>query len=66
MLTAPYGHNGGDVETIAEVVRLHANDGQLAGAADLTAREQTDLIVFLESLSTFANPWRPEDAGRCQ
>jgi cytochrome c peroxidase len=65
MLTAPYGHNG-DVETIAEVVRLHANDGQPAGAADLTAREQTELIVFLESLSTFANPWRPEDAGRCQ
>jgi len=65
MLTAPYGHNG-DVETIAEVVRLHANDGQPAGAADLTVREQTDLIVFLESVSTFANPWRPEDAGRCQ
>ena len=65
MLTAPYGHNG-DVETIAEVVRLHANDGQPAGAADLTVREQTDLIVFLESLSTFANPWRPDDAGRCQ
>jgi len=65
MLTAPYGHNG-DAETIAEVVRLHANDGQPAGAADLTVREQTDLIVFLESLSTFANPWRPDDAGRCQ
>ena len=65
MLTAPYGHNG-NVETIAEVVRLHANDGQPAGAADLTVREQADLIVFLESLSTFANPWRPEDAGRCQ
>jgi cytochrome c peroxidase len=65
MLTAPYGHNG-DVETIAEVVRLHANDGQPAGATDLTVREQTDLIVFLESLSTFANPWRPEDACRCQ
>jgi hypothetical protein len=65
MLTAPYGHNG-DVETIAEVVRLHANDGQPTGAGDLSVREQTDLIVFLESLSTFANPWRPEDAGRCQ
>jgi cytochrome c peroxidase len=65
MLTAPYGHSG-DVETIAEVVRLHANDGQPAGAADLSAREQSELIVFLESLSTFANPWRPEDAGRCQ
>ena len=65
MLTAPYGHDGG-VETIAEVVRLHAKDGQPAGAPNLTQREQTDLVVFLESLSTFANPWRPEDAGRCQ
>jgi cytochrome c peroxidase len=65
MLTAPYGH-AGDVETIAEVVRLHANDGQRAGAPNLTPREQTDLVVFLESLSTFANPWRPEDAGRCE
>jgi cytochrome c peroxidase len=65
ILTAPYGH-GGDVETIAEVVRLHANDGQHAGALNLTPREQTDLVVFLESLSTFSNPWRPDDAGRCE
>jgi cytochrome c peroxidase len=65
MLTAPYGH-AGDVETVAEVVRLHAGDGQHAGAPDLTPREQTDLVVFLESLSTFSNPWRPEDAGRCE
>jgi cytochrome c peroxidase len=64
ILTAPYGHRG-DVETIAEVVRLHAGDGQAAGAPGLTPREQTDLVVFLESLSTFSNPWRPEDAGRC-
>lgn len=65
MLTAPYGH-AGDVETVAEVVRLHAGDGHHAGAPNLTPREQTDLVVFLESLSTFANPWRPEDAGRCE
>ena len=65
MLTAPYGHHG-DVETLAEVVRLHANDGQKAGAPNLTPREQTDLVVFLESLSTFSNPWRPDDAGRCE
>jgi len=31
----------------------------------LTAREQTDLVVFLESISTFTNPWRPDDGGRC-
>jgi cytochrome c peroxidase len=65
MLTAPYGH-AGDVETVAEVVRLHAGDGQHTGAPNLTPREQTDLVVFLESLSTFSNPWRPEDAGRCE
>jgi cytochrome c peroxidase len=65
MLTAPYGHDG-DVETIAEVVRRHASDGQPAGTPGLTPREQTDLVVFLESLSTFANPWRPEDTGRCE
>jgi cytochrome c peroxidase len=65
MLTAPYGHDG-DAETIAEVVRRHANDGQYAGVPHLTPREQTDLVVFLESLSTFSNPWRPDDAGRCE
>ena len=65
MLTAPYGH-AGDAETIAEVVRRHANDGRHAGAPDLTPREQTDLVVFLESLSTFSNPWRPEEAARCE
>jgi len=65
MLTAPYGHSG-DADTIGEVVRRHGGDGQPAGAPNLTAREQTELVVFLESLSTFANPWRPEDASRCQ
>jgi cytochrome c peroxidase len=64
MLTAPYGH-AGDVDTIAEVLRRHGADGQTAGAPTLTPREQTDLVVFLESLSTFSNPWRPEDASRC-
>ena len=65
MLTAPYGHDG-HVETIAEVERRHANDRQHTGALHLTPREQTDLVVFLESLSTFSNPWRPDDAGRCE
>lgn len=31
----------------------------------LTAHEQTDLVAFLESLSTFSNPWRPDDLNRC-
>jgi cytochrome c peroxidase len=74
VLTAPYGRDG-SVETIAEVVRhyadldparLHAKDGRLGEPLKLTAREQTDLVVFLESLSTFINPWRPDDGGRCE
>ena len=74
MLTAPYGRDG-SVDTIAEVVRhysgidpvrLHARDGRPSSPLNLSPREQTDLVVFLESLSTFANPWRPDDPGRCQ
>ena len=73
VLTAPYGRDG-RVETIAEVVRhyadvdpvrAHAKDGRPAVPLNLTPREQTDLVVFLESLSTFNNPWRPDDGGRC-
>ncbi len=74
ILTAPYGRDGG-VETLAEVVRhyagldpvrLHAKDGRPAQPLNLTPREQTDLVVFLESLSTFSNPWRPDDGGECR
>jgi cytochrome c peroxidase len=74
ILTAPYGRDGG-VETVAEVVRhyagldpvrLHAKDGRPARPLNLTREEQTDLLVFLESLSTFSNPWRPEDGGQCR
>jgi cytochrome c peroxidase len=73
VLSAPYGRDG-RVETLAEVVRhysdvdpvrLHAKDARPAVPLKLSAREQTDLVVFLESLSTFANPWRPDDGGRC-
>ena len=73
MLTSPYGRDG-SIDTLAEVVRHyagldpvrpHAKDGQPAKPLNLTSREQTDLVVFLESLSTFSNPWRPEDGGRC-
>ncbi|MBI3370602.1 MAG: hypothetical protein HY017_02440 [Betaproteobacteria bacterium] len=73
VLTAPYGRDG-RVETLAEVVRhyadldpvrLRAKDGQPARPLNLTSLEQTDLLVFLETLSTFSNPWRPEDNGRC-
>jgi cytochrome c peroxidase len=74
MLTAPYGHHG-EVASLAEMVRHYSEVGH--GHADaarsgkltplkLTAAEQSDLVVFLESLNTFSNPWRPEDSGRCQ
>jgi cytochrome c peroxidase len=73
ILTAPYGRDG-QVDTLAEVVRhysdidpvrLHARDGRPAKPLNLTASEQTELVVFLESLSTFNNPWRPEDRTQC-
>ncbi|HEY7744140.1 MAG TPA: cytochrome c peroxidase [Burkholderiales bacterium] len=74
LLTSPYGRDG-NVDTLAEVVRhyasrdpvrMHAKDGQPAQPLNLTAREQSDLVVFLESLTTFSNPWRPEDDGHCR
>ena len=73
MLTSPYGRDG-TVDTLAEVVRhyagvdpirLHTKDGLPGKPLNLSAREQSDLVVFLESLTTFSNPWRPEDGGRC-
>jgi cytochrome c peroxidase len=65
MLTAPYGHHG-EIETLAEVVRHYSERGSKAlPPLKLTAAEQTDLVVFLESVSTLSNPWRPEDHGRC-
>ena len=73
VLTAPYGRDG-SVDTLADVVRhytsvdparLRAKDGRPATPLKLTAAEQNDLVVFLESLSTFQNGWRPDDGGRC-
>jgi cytochrome c peroxidase len=72
-LTSPYGRDG-SIDTLADVVRhyasldpvrLHAKDGQPSQPLNLSAREQSDLVVFLESLSTFTNAWRPEEGGRC-
>ena len=73
ILTAPYGRDGG-VETLFEVVRhyadldpvrMHAKDGRPAKPLNLTREEQTELVVFLQSLSTFSNSWRPDDGGQC-
>jgi len=65
MLTAPYGHDG-KRETLAEVVRHYSEKGSAAlPALKLSTAAQTDLVVFLESVSTLSNPWRPEDHARC-
>lgn len=65
MLTAPYGHHGG-IETIAGVVLHYSERGSDAvKPLKLSAAAQTDLVVFLESISTLSNPWRPEDHGQC-
>jgi len=66
MLTAPYGHHG-EIETLAGVVRHYSERGSAKlPPLKLTAGEQSDLVVFLESLSTLSNPWRPEDHGECR
>ena len=65
MLTSPYGHHG-EVETLAQAVRHYSDRGSReVKPLNLSAAEQSDLVVFLESLSTMNNPWRPEDKGRC-
>ena len=73
LLTSPYGHHG-EILSIADIVRHYSelDTERLQGRAEgrlkplkLTAAEQTDLVVFLESLTSFSNPWRPEDMGRC-
>ena len=64
-LTPPYGHHG-EVATLADAVRHYSEKGSRElKPLKLTAAEQTDLVVFLESISTFSNPWRPDDLNRC-
>lgn len=65
LLTAPYGHHG-QIDSLAQVVKHYSERGSAEiGPLKLSAAEQSDLVVFLESISTFNNPWRPEDLGRC-
>lgn len=65
-LTAPYGHHG-EVATLADAVRHYSERGSSElQPLKLTAAEQSDLVVFLESISTFNNPWRPDDMNRCR
>jgi cytochrome c peroxidase len=74
VLTEPYGRDG-EADTLAQVVkhysgidpvRVHARDDKPGKPLNLTQAEQTDLVVFLESLSTFSNGWRPDIVGRCE
>jgi cytochrome c peroxidase len=74
VLTGPYGRDG-SIDSLYDVVRhyseldplrLHAKDGKRGTPIRLTATEQRDLVVFLESLSTFTNGWRPDDGGPCR
>jgi cytochrome c peroxidase len=58
-LTAPYGHRG-EMGSLTQVVKHYGERFKLSAA------EQTDLVVFLESVSTFNNPWRPEDLAVCR
>jgi cytochrome c peroxidase len=71
--TAPYGHDG-QLATLADVVRhyselnldrLHADGERLLKPLRLSAQEQKDLVVFLETLSPFGSPWRPERWRPC-
>ena len=54
---------------MTSVLEAHSDDATLqelrAFIGALSEEEQTDLVVFLETLSTFSNPWRPEDFGKC-
>jgi cytochrome c peroxidase len=64
-LTAPYGHHG-ELGSLKDVVQHYSERGSAEiKPLKLTAAEQSDLVVFLESLSTFNNPWRPDDLNRC-
>jgi cytochrome c peroxidase len=72
--TAPYGHDG-QLATLADVVRhyselnldrLHADGELVLKPLRLSAQEQKDLVVFLETLSPYGNSWRPEPVRRCE
>lgn len=66
VLNAPYMHDG-SFATLREVIRhyselneerLHADGQKILKPLRLTPDESNDLLVFLESVSTFSSPWR--------
>jgi cytochrome c peroxidase len=72
--TAPYAHDG-QLATLEDVVRhyselnldrLHADGERLLKPLRLAAREQKDLVVFIESLSPYGHSWRPDRWRPCE
>ena len=66
VLNAPYMHDG-SLATLRDVIRhyselneerLHADGQKILKPLHLSADETNDLLVFLESVSTFTSPWR--------
>ena len=72
--TAPYAHDG-RLATLADAVRhysepdrdrLHADGEKRLEPLRLTAREQKDLVAYVESLSPYGNAWRPAELAACK
>ncbi len=71
LLSAPYMHDG-SLASLRDVIRhyselneerLHADGQQILRPLRLTPAESNDLLVFLESVSTFTSPWRGNSAS---
>jgi cytochrome c peroxidase len=70
VLSAPYMHDG-SLASLGDVIRhyselneerLHADGQQILKPLRLTPQESSDLLVFLESVTTFTSPWRGDSA----
>lgn len=61
-LTAPYMHDG-SVPTLADAVdlELYYRSGEQGRPLILTPQEKSDLVAFLESLTSLSQPWRSLD-----
>jgi cytochrome c peroxidase len=70
VLNAPYMHDG-SLATLRDVInhyseldeeRLHADGQRILKPLRLSPDEASDLLVFLESVSSFTSPWRGNSA----
>lgn len=73
VLTAPYMHNG-HFASLSEVVEYYSelktvgeypNPDPLLQPLKLSAQEKNDLVLFLESLTSFSLSWRPGTFAGC-